>query len=125
LKKILLIMDRKILAQALLAEMRDNSDFVFFTEYNYPKATVSADVFRPDAILMEVPESTEATFAECLDVCDEIRQILPTCKIILLSPEGDPKIRELTIEAVRYGRVDDFLYYDTSLQYLISKLEAL
>ena len=113
------------MAQALLAEMRDNFDFVFFTEYNYPKATVSADVFRPDGILTKVPEAKEVTFVGCLEACDEIRWILPACRIVLLSPEGDPEMCGQTIEAVRDGRMDDFLYCDTSLQYLMFKLETL
>lgn len=125
MKKIVLVMDRKVLAEALLLEMKNNTGMKIYTEYDYHKATVSVDIFRPDAVLIELPETKEISAEECLKICDEIREVDAACKILLLAPEGDPKACELTIQAVRDGRIDDFLYYDTSMKYLISKLEAL
>lgn len=125
MKKIVLVMDRKVLAEALLLEMKNNTGMKIYTEYDYHKATVSVDIFRPDAVLIELPETKEISAEECLKICDGIREVDAACKILLLAPEGDPKACELTIQAVRDGRIDDFLYYDTSMKYLISKLEAL
>ncbi len=125
MKKILLIMDRKVLSDALLSEMDDPSKFVFYTEYNYIHAQISAVVFLPDTILMEIPESQKISPDQCLDICDEIRSNHPECKILLLTPEGNQRACELTIKAVQEGRVDDFLYYDTSMKYLVSKLRTM
>ena len=49
----------------------------------------------------------------------------PETRILLLCPENDPDACRVTIETVREKRADDFVFYDTSIRYLLSKLEML
>lgn len=125
MKKILLVMDRKVLAEALLLEMKNISDLTFCKEYNYKKAVITAEIFQPNILLLEIPESQKISLGQCLEICDEIRNIFPECKILLLTPEGNQKAREMAIQAVQQGRVNDFIYYDTSMEYLVSKIKSM
>ncbi len=125
MKKILLVMDRKVLAEALLMEMKNISEFVFRKEYNYHKAVIAAEVFQPNIMLLEIPESKKVTLAQSLEICDQVRSAFAECKILLLTPEGNKDAKEMAIEAVQQGRVSDFIYYDTSMEYLISKIKSM
>lgn len=125
MKKILLVMYRKVLAEALVSDLRANTAFSLRVEYRYESAPISADVFQPDVVLMEIPESGKNTPEKCLLLCDALRKKQPACKTLLLTPEGNEEACSLTIQAAREGRISDFVYYDTSIRYLISKLEAL
>jgi len=125
LKKILLVMYRKLLSETLNNELSANSEFILRTEANYKSAPTAADVFLPDIVLLEIPETGENVFDECLSLANEIKAKRPSCRIMLLCPEGNALTRKATIKAVQRGMVNDFVYYDTSLKYLASKLEAL
>jgi len=118
-------MYRKVLAEALVSDLRANTAFSLRVEYRYESAPISADVFQPDVVLMEIPESGKNTPEKCLLLCDALRKKQPACKTLLLTPEGNEEACSLTIQAAREGRISDFVYYDTSIRYLISKLEAL
>ena len=80
----------------------------------------------PDVALVEIPESGTWKSAEkCLAICDAIRKQLPNCKQVILCNENDTDSYNAVIQAIQENRLDDFLFYDSSIHYLFSKLEAL
>ena len=125
-EKILLIMSRKMLADALIAQAKTDRCFELWADQNYALAVVTAMSCRPAVVVVEIPESGSWHSAEkCLSICDAIRKELPGCKQVLLSSESDASSCRAAIQAKREKRIDDFLYYDTSVNYLFSKLESL
>lgn len=119
-------MSRKILSDALIAQTKNDRDFELWADENYALAVETAVSYAPQIVVVEIPESGGWRSAEkCLSICDAIRDELPGCKQVLLSSESDADSCRAAIEAKRENRIDDFLYYDTSVNYLFSKLESL
>lgn len=119
-------MRRKILSDALAKQAEGHARFELRTEQNYPMALLAAEAYVPDVAVVEVPESGAWKDAEkCLAVCDAIRKQVPGCKQVLLCSENDEATCGAAVQAKREARIDDFLYYETSVNYLFSKLESL
>ncbi len=50
---------------------------------------------------------------------------LPNCHLLLLVSQEDYSCREISTQAKKAGIVEDFVFYDASLKYLIAKLESI
>lgn len=125
-KKILLIMQRKMLSDALIEQAKNEARFELRADQNYALAVITAEAYEPSIVVVEIPESGSWHPAEkCLSLCDLIRQQLPGCKQVVLCSESDEDSCRAAIEAKRENRIDDFLFYETSINYLFSKLESL
>lgn len=125
-KNILLVMHRKILSDALIEGLKDGERFEFQAVQNYASALLTAEACMPGIVIMEIPESGNWKSADkCLAICDMIRKQIPGCKQVLLCSESDAEACRAAIRAKQENRIDDFLYYDTSVKYLFSKLESL
>ena len=125
MKQVLLVMYRKMLSDALIQHVSGSAQFSFYAESNYRCALLSAEIVQPAIAVVEIPESGEWTAERCLALCDCIRRSLPDCRMVALCPEENESICLQVIAAKKAGRLDDFLYYDTSINYLLSKLESL
>ena len=87
---------------------------------------ISLISYMPGVVVVEIPESGIFRFAEkCLAICDAIRKQVPGCKQVLICSESDADSCRAAIQAKQENRIDDFLFYDTSVNYLFSKLESL
>jgi hypothetical protein len=125
-EKVLLIMGRKVLSDALLAQVKNDMHFVLRADQSYDSAVSTAIHYRPGIVVVEIPESGSWRSAEkCLVICDAIRKQVPGCKRVLLCSEHDADSCRAAIQAKQEKRIDDFLYYDTSVNYLFFKLESL
>jgi len=123
---VLLVMYRQVLSDGLIAKAGNNTHFNIISEHNYAQALITAGSCSPEIALVEIPESGQWHSAEkCLALCDMIRSQFPGCKQVLLCPETDPASCHAAIQAKQGNRIDDFLFYETSFNYLFSKLEAL
>ena len=123
---VLMVMHRKMLSDALIAQTATDAPFKIVAEQNYATAALTAETCIPDIVVMEIPESGPWRSAEkCLAVCDMIRGQMPGCKQVLLCNEYDAVSCHAAIRAKQARRIDDFLFYDNSVNYLLSKLEAL
>ena len=122
---VLLVMKRKLLADALEKGLRENPRFRFCAEYAYENALLTADCVAPQIVVLEIPDSGAWTPEKCLALADALRARTPAPRLMVLCPESSPAACAQTVQALRAGRIDDFVYYDTSWQYLVSKLEAL
>jgi len=84
-----------------------------------------ATAMQPKIALVEIQENRGNPAQDALDVCMEIKEASPGCKIILICPDNDEESVSACIEAVKEGRINDYLFYDLSVDYLVSKLMSL
>ena len=119
---IVLAMLRQPVAQGLIINLRKTSGVQVFYESDYTKAADAAVVYSADIAFIEVAETGEYDADYCLDICCRLRGDAPGCRLMLLCPEMDEPSVSAAIEAQRSGRVDDFLFYDASTDFLLSKL---
>jgi hypothetical protein len=68
-KKVLLIMSRKILSDALIAQMKNDMRFELCADQDYDSAVNTAIGYKPEIVVVEIPESGRFRFAEkCLAI---------------------------------------------------------
>lgn len=125
MKRILLLMYRKLLADGLIHDLQQTMQYQIMSESRYQNAEIAADTWNPDVTILEIPESRETDCAKLLFLCDRMKQQHSQNRILVLCPEKVPEICEQVIQAFRQERIDDFVFYDTSMQYLMAKLRAL
>ena len=113
MRTIVLVMRRGLAAQGLMHTLRDIPDLRLTYEPEYSQA---------DVALIEVAESGRQDISYCLSLCDRLRTEAPQCKLLLMCPERDRKAVARAVEAKQKGRVDDFIFYDATNDYLASKL---
>ena len=80
---------------------------------------------QPKIALVEIPENRGDPARDALNVCGDIKKASPGCKMILICPENDEESVSACIEAVKEGEINDYLFYDLSVDYLVSKLISL
>ncbi len=122
---ILLMLKRRSLCEGF-SHILVNSGFekpVAETKYENLLETVQAEM--PRVTLLEVPESGYPNIYSCLSIADDIKRVLPSSKILLMCHERDEKTVQESIDARRANRIDDFIFYDTSMEYLKATLKAL
>lgn len=117
-----LIMKRKVLAQSLMRLTREEKGIQMYFQPDYADADVVIRGCGASCALVEVAESGEYDVAYCLALCAWLKKETPACKLLLLCPENDEECISEVVAAKRAGKIDDFIFYDTSLEYLISKL---
>jgi hypothetical protein len=125
LQKVLLVMYRSFIAQTLAKSMKNDLRFEFFLEHDYKNASSVASTFKPHIAVVEVPENKGRQTQEYIAVCTEIRKASPGCKLMLLCPESSEQSKSVAINAIRTGEINDFVFFDSSWEYFVSKLEAL
>ncbi len=125
-KHILLVMQRRMLADSLIAQVGDCEHLALLAEPDYASAGLTAEAYQPAVVVVEVPEAGAWRSAEkCLEVADSVRGRVATCRVVLLCPESDAESCRQIVAAKRANRIDDFLFYEASVHYLFSKLESL
>ncbi len=116
----ILVMQRHLIARALLKKLQDATQILPYCESYYSRAERIIGSDKVAVALIEVAESGEYGIAFCLALCTRLR---PTgCKLVLLCPEQDEHVVAATADAMRSGLIDDFVYYDSSLDYTVAKL---
>ncbi|MEA5003600.1 MAG: hypothetical protein VB081_08885 [Christensenella sp.] len=125
MSSVLLILNRRILGDTLIKTMKDSPQFQLHTEYEYNNAVSAARTIQPAVAVLELSNSGEWTIEKCIALCDRLKEACFGVKILVLCPEGNKEACNSTVTAVQAGRVDDFVFYDSSRKYLISKLESM
>ena len=125
LKTVLLIMRRASLAQGLMAKVRDIPGIQLCYEPDYANADVAIRSHLAAGALLEVAEDREQDIGFCLAQCAWRREVTPHCRLMLMCPEGQDEAIHRAIEAKRSGKIDDFVFYDVSLDYLAACLQSL
>ncbi len=125
MKTVLFVSSNKILGQGLSAAILSKPEFDFRWEaqLQYSQAIVGADVFHADVVLLDVADQVDMRRA--LEICQSLRQNSQTTKILLLVRPEQAAVRAQAVDAKNAGQVDNFVFYDSSLSYLLAKLAAL
>ena len=125
LKTVLLIMRRASLAQGLMAKVRDAPGLQLCYEPDYANADVAIRSHLATGALLEVAEDGAQDIGYCLALCAWLREVTPHCRLMLMCPEGQTEAVRRAVEAKRKGEIDDFVFYDVSLDYLAASLQSL
>ena len=121
-----LIMRRRSIAQGLAQKLRDDPNIHLVFEPSYLRAQAVVRSRAANAALIEVAESGgHHRISDCLALCARLREEAPGCKLLLMCPERDEAVVARAVEAKRTGRIDDFVFYDSTIDYLASKLLAM
>lgn len=125
MKTVLFVSSNKILGQGLSAAILSKPEFDFRWEaqLQYSQAIVGADVFHADVVLLDVADQVDMKRA--LEICQSLRQNSQTTKILLLVRPEQAAVRAQAVDAKNADQVDNFVFYDSSLSYLLAKLAAL
>ena len=122
---ILLVLCRKVIANLLVEAVEKRSNMTVFAEYNYKNVRAAAMTLKPDIALAEIPQCRGTPALDTLDICAEIKSESPGCKIMLLCPENSEESISVCVKAKQKAQIEDFLFYDSSTNYLVSKLESM
>ncbi|MDD2502733.1 MAG: hypothetical protein PHG58_02575 [Clostridia bacterium] len=131
MKKVALITTNKILAQSLAAAIKARPDLEFelFLLLNSNQALLDAEIFDIDVALIDfalinaLDSDTEEKEIP-LSFCEKLHTTLPNCHLLMLVSQDDLASRQMATEAKGKKIVDDFVFYDASLDYLFAKLAA-
>lgn len=127
MKKVALITTNKIFAQSLAAAIEDVEDasFQFFILLDEKQVLIDAEIFEIDIALIDLRDRSTDEKEMLLSFCKSLHERLPVCKIMLLVSQDNPVGREIAIQAKKKEIIEDFIFYDSSLKYLLAKLSAL
>jgi DNA-binding NarL/FixJ family response regulator len=121
----MLMLCRRVIADLLISAIEKQDGVEAFGEYIYKNAMIAAISRKPDIALVEIPEQYGCPADDTLIVSEKIMEASPGCKIVMLCPERDEASVNACIEAKKTGKIEDFLFYDSSVDYLVSKLASL
>ena len=126
MKTIGFITTRRVLGQSLVKviQTRPELELAPHLLLNMEQAALDAEVLKVDVAVIDQIDSTAERMVAALKLCAQMRCSVPTCRLILLLPQEDVMGREMAIEAKRGGSIDDFVFQDTSVEYLLAKLVA-
>lgn len=115
-----------LFADMLRRSLRSGGDFnIYLVER--PEEVVPA--FRrtaADIVLMEVTAYPPYRLEERLELCRQIKQSDPNCKVVLLVDEkAEQKIADDVKDAKLFGLIDQFVFSSVSSTYLVALLETL
>ena len=127
-RKIVLSIQNGLLGEALTSLLQLSGEFEpYRAAVDKNKRTVSACVAcHADLVLMEVTHTAHANLEGRLLEGEQIRQLVPGCKIVLLCDENvSPDIAREVVAAKKSGRIDAFYYSSVTGKYLVAALYAL
>ena len=122
METIILLMKRKPIAQAIINSLKDKEEICPIYESNYKNVSLTITKYKPKAVLIEVAEAGPYDIGYCLELCKKIRRKTPECKLILMSSERDERSVKEVITAKSQDKIDDFVFYDVTIDYLTSNL---
>ena len=122
MQTVLLFVGRKGIAQTLVKRLSVIPEIKAHLEYDYTNADSAVRKHSADTVLIEASESKNEDIIYCLSVCALLHSVAPSCKLLLLCPESYPKGVAKAIDARKDGVIDDFVFYDASVDYIVSKL---
>ena len=124
MKTVLFISSNKMLGQGLSAAVQSKPelDFLWAAQLNYPQAVVGINIFHADVVILDVVD--QADIEQAVEICRSIRRNEHDVKILLLVRPEQPIVRKVAVDTKNAGLADDFVFYDSSLTYLLAKLAA-
>ena len=96
---VMLLLCRRVIADLLIESIEKNGGVVAFGVYNYENAVTSAAVYMPDIVLVEIPENYGTPALDTLEICENVKETSPGCKVVLLCPEQDKNNVHICVKA--------------------------
>ena len=124
-KSVVLIMRLASLAQGLMTKVQNDHGFQLCYEPDYANADVAIRRHLAAGALLEVTEDGEYDMDFCLALCTWLREATPDCHLMLMCPENQQETVNRAIAAKKQKLIDDFVFYDVSLDYLAASLQSL
>lgn len=124
MKNIGFITTNKVLAQSLAILIKSNPDLELepFLMLNLGQAALDAEIMGIDIAVVEVIAGMSNGDGAIWTLCNTLRRTVPNCQILLLVQQDDPALQDKVLEAIKNKSVDDFVFCDSSLDYLLAKL---
>lgn len=127
MKRIGFITKNKVFAQSLAPQIRNNPDLGYepFLLLNLGQAALDAEVLKIDFAVIDTIAETAKEIEMVLDLCKELRKAAVGCRILLLVSQDSREGCDLAMKSLKDKIIDDFVFYDESLEYLLAKLSSL
>ena len=127
MKKIGLITTNKLLAQSLAASIESYPDLDMETHLllDPHQAALDAVIFKIDVAVVDVYAGNPKQASSAMHICEDIRRAVPGCRLLLLVPQADTPTHDMVMTAMKHNTIDDYVFCDVSLDYLLTKLLAL
>jgi len=128
MRKIVVSIQNGLLAEALTNLLKESGEFEpFRVVVDKKKRTVPACLaFESDIVLMEVSQAPAAALNVRKSEINEIRQMLPGCKVVLICDENvSPQTARDVVAAKKSNEIYAFYYSSVTTKYLIAALYAL
>ncbi len=122
---VLLMLKRLSLGEGLCSIIEESGIGKPILETRYENLLASTECEQVKVVLLEVPESGLPNIYGCLAIIDQLKIRLPNCKVLLMCSELDHEAVKVAIKAQQSKRVDNFIFYDTSMEYLKASIKAL
>ena len=124
MRTLVLMMLRQPVAQCLTKKLSGASGVRVLHYSDYSNAAGAVHTDGADTVLVEIAESGEYDASYCLALCSRLRGAAPGCRLLALCPEHDGAGVLAMVEAKQEGLIEDFIFYDASIDYMASKLLA-
>lgn len=124
-RTVMLTLNRKPLLNIFTEAIEKRSRMAVFAENEIANLETAVAEHKPDIAMIEVPERSGTPALDTLTASDHIRIAHPGCKVMLMCSEADKNSVAECIKAKRENRIEDFLFYDASPDYLATKLESM
>ncbi|MGN1116832.1 MAG: hypothetical protein ACI4TH_09700 [Candidatus Ornithomonoglobus sp.] len=120
-------MQNYLFADAIARALKNaDSDFDVRKSESPNKIVELCGLCEPYALLMEVTGYTPWKLEERLKIRDEVKQLKPHCKIVLIVDENaDKKLARRVLQAKKDGLIDNFVYGSVSAAYLSAVIDTL
>ncbi len=127
MKKLGIITSNKVLAQSLRSVICNTPDLHYEPHVllNLKQAALDAEVLKLDLAVIDTAAEFSNDPAAVLSLCAQLRKLTPECLIFLLTPQSDKELCTIAIEGKKCRLADDFVFYDSSLDYLFTKLRTI
>lgn len=122
MRNIVLLMHRESIAQGLMSSLQDSEELTLIYEPNYNNSNSAITGHNAKVALIEATESGPYDIRYCLELCKKLRIKAPSCKIILMCSEQEKENIDLVVDAKGKKEIDDFVFFDVTMDYLVSKL---
>jgi len=105
-----------------LSKLDTESGLNLFYEPDYSRTKLCIEANDAKVAFIEAAETGDNGVAQCLEICAAIRNDAKNCKLILMCPNQDEEAVAQTLNAKQDGKIDDFVFYEASLDYISSKI---
>lgn len=128
MKSIVVCIGNALLSEAIIKMLQDCGAFAPYRVLPHDEGNAAADceALSADILLMDVSYASGATFETRIGEAKQVRERLPTCKLVMLCDENSsPDIARQVVNAKIDGLIDGFFYSSVTEKYLTAALAAL